>query len=149
MFTMTPAMLALLWMGGAPVVRTPTTSPAPAAEPEAQLEQCMKHCRDTFTAIEDTLRLIERAQAGQDASLLHAALRQVRSELIVIRQQMSECLHDLERVRSPGGVVFRSAAVSGTWSCPMHNQIHQDSPGNCPVCDATLRPSTFRAGPTQ
>jgi Cu+-exporting ATPase len=34
-----------------------------------------------------------------------------------------------------------TAAASGTiWTCPMHPQIRQDHPGNCPICGMALEP---------
>jgi hypothetical protein len=140
MLSTSPAWVLVLWIGSALVMQAPTTSPAPPAAFEPQLEQCMKQCRNTFTTIEDSLRLIERAQASQDPDVLNATLRQIRSELMTMRQQMSSCLQQLERAEHPGTVVSGPAIVTGMWACPMHAQIRQDSPGNCPVCDATFRP---------
>jgi Cu+-exporting ATPase len=28
------------------------------------------------------------------------------------------------------------------YTCPMHPQIEQDTPGNCPICGMTLEPKT-------
>ncbi len=33
-----------------------------------------------------------------------------------------------------------------TYTCPMHPQIEQDHPGNCPICGMTLEPKTVAAG---
>jgi Cu+-exporting ATPase len=32
------------------------------------------------------------------------------------------------------------------YTCPMHPQIQQDHPGNCPICGMTLEPMTVGAG---
>ena len=32
------------------------------------------------------------------------------------------------------------------YTCPMHPQIQQDRPGNCPICGMTLEPKTIAAG---
>ena len=32
------------------------------------------------------------------------------------------------------------------YTCPMHPQIEQDQPGNCPICGMTLEPKTIGAG---
>ena len=32
------------------------------------------------------------------------------------------------------------------YTCPMHPQIEQDHPGNCPICGMTLEPKTVGAG---
>src|ERR1700693_768930 len=38
-------------------------------------------------------------------------------------------------------------AASGKtiYTCPMHPQIQQDHPGNCPICGMTLEPKTVSA----
>jgi P-type Cu+ transporter len=33
-----------------------------------------------------------------------------------------------------------------TYTCPMHPQIEQDRPGNCPICGMTLEPKTIGVG---
>ncbi|MBU1307800.1 MAG: heavy metal translocating P-type ATPase [Alphaproteobacteria bacterium] len=45
----------------------------------------------------------------------------------------------------------KSPAAEGTiYTCPMHPQIRQDHPGNCPICGMTLEPEmpTADAGPS-
>jgi Cu+-exporting ATPase len=37
----------------------------------------------------------------------------------------------------PGG---SSVSASGIYTCPMHPQIRQNGPGNCPICGMTLEP---------
>ena len=32
------------------------------------------------------------------------------------------------------------------YTCPMHPEIEQDHPGNCPICGMTLEPKTQIAG---
>ena len=44
--------------------------------------------------------------------------------------------HDVERNPS-----FRDPAKT-IYTCPMHPQIEQDHPGNCPICGMTLEPKT-------
>jgi P-type Cu+ transporter len=34
----------------------------------------------------------------------------------------------------------RSAAEGVVYTCPMHPQIRQPDPGNCPICGMTLEP---------
>lgn len=129
---------AVFWVVAAGV-QPPSTAPAPG-DSEAQLEQCMRHCRDTFTSVEIALRMIERVQASHDPVQLNGALRAVGGELIVMRGQMSECLRTLEQARNPARGAVRPALLAQLWACPMHSQVRQDRPGNCPLCDATLRP---------
>ena len=42
-----------------------------------------------------------------------------------------------------------SASADGFYTCPMHSQIHQKGPGNCPICGMTLEPEkvSLDAGP--
>src|SRR5262249_24343144 len=35
------------------------------------------------------------------------------------------------------------------YTCPMHPQIEQDRPGNCPICGMTLEPKDIQAGDTE
>ena len=35
--------------------------------------------------------------------------------------------------------------TSAMWTCPMHPEIRQDHPGNCPICGMTLEPEKFSA----
>jgi len=95
----------------------------------------MRECRATFTSIEEVLRLIEQAEKGGEAEVLE----EIRGRLVDMRQQMSRCMVRLEGM-SGSGQAREASPVSGVWSCPMHPQIRQDKPGNCPVCDGTLRP---------
>jgi Cu+-exporting ATPase len=48
--------------------------------------------------------------------------------------------HDVERNPS-----FRDPAKT-IYTCPMHPQIEQDHPGNCPICGMTLEPKNAGAG---
>jgi Cu+-exporting ATPase len=32
------------------------------------------------------------------------------------------------------------------YTCPMHPEVQQDHPGNCPKCGMTLEPMTVKAG---
>ena len=33
------------------------------------------------------------------------------------------------------------------YTCPMHPEVQQDHPGDCPKCGMTLEPKTATAGP--
>jgi len=39
-----------------------------------------------------------------------------------------------------------SSAVKPVYTCPMHPEVEQDHPGNCPKCGMTLEPKTVNAG---
>ena len=39
-----------------------------------------------------------------------------------------------------------SSAVKPVFTCPMHPEVHQERPGNCPKCGMTLEPKTVIAG---
>ena len=38
------------------------------------------------------------------------------------------------------------ASAKGIYTCPMHPEVQQDHPGNCPKCGMTLEPKTAKAG---
>jgi len=42
--------------------------------------------------------------------------------------------------------VNKSEQTNTIYTCPMHPQIEQDHPGNCPICGMTLEPKTVLAG---
>ena len=39
-----------------------------------------------------------------------------------------------------------SSLANSTYTCPMHPEVQQDRPGNCPKCGMTLEPKTATAG---
>ena len=39
-----------------------------------------------------------------------------------------------------------SSAPGSVYTCPMHPEVQQDQPGNCPKCGMTLEPKTVTAG---
>jgi len=40
----------------------------------------------------------------------------------------------------------KSSAANTIYTCPMHPEVEQDHPGNCPKCGMTLEPKTAKAG---
>jgi P-type Cu+ transporter len=49
--------------------------------------------------------------------------------------------HDHHRNHGTGPAAEPAAAADGTiYTCPMHPQIRQPQPGNCPICGMTLEP---------
>jgi Cu+-exporting ATPase len=48
--------------------------------------------------------------------------------------------------RSAKVIVPDLAAMQGQYTCPMHPQIRQKGPGNCPICGMTLEPVVATAG---
>jgi multidrug efflux pump subunit AcrA (membrane-fusion protein) len=49
-------------------------------------------------------------------------------------------------LRSEGGPATSAAAATGTiYTCPMHPQIRQPSPGRCPICGMALVPASSGA----
>src|SRR5664279_4016740 len=39
-----------------------------------------------------------------------------------------------------------ASAAKPIYTCPMHPEVQQDHPGNCPKCGMTLEPKTVTAG---
>ena len=54
------------------------------------------------------------------------------------------CHHD-----APQKAAHRATPSGTIWTCPMHSEIQQDHPGNCPICGMTLEPEmvTINDGP--
>src|SRR5665213_675639 len=48
----------------------------------------------------------------------------------------------MKRVETPHAA---SPAPGAIYTCPMHPQIRQDGPGNCPICGMTLEPLVVTA----
>jgi YHS domain-containing protein len=44
---------------------------------------------------------------------------------------------DMKGMKMSGDTAGK-AAVGGYWTCPMHPEIHQATPGNCPICGMKL-----------
>jgi len=42
-------------------------------------------------------------------------------------------------LRTPSNYLAATAGPA-TYTCPMHPQIRQNGPGNCPICGMTLEP---------
>lgn len=47
---------------------------------------------------------------------------------------------DPERYLSPAPKLAPSAQPGAIWTCPMHPEIRQQGPGNCPICGMALEP---------
>ncbi len=58
---------------------------------------------------------------------------------------MSECCHNHEHKQKP---VQQKDAV-GIYTCPMHPEVQQEHPGDCPKCGMTLELLTSTAAPTK
>ena len=43
-------------------------------------------------------------------------------------------------------ILLSSSRSKIIYTCPMHPQIQQDRPGNCPICGMTLEPKTIGVG---
>jgi P-type Cu+ transporter len=48
--------------------------------------------------------------------------------------------HDLHRHPFPAASPTQQVPVGVIWTCPMHPQIRQGAPGNCPICGMALEP---------
>src|SRR5476651_2011867 len=53
------------------------------------------------------------------------------------------CHHHLDRDQTAAAPAV--AAPGAIYTCPMHPQIRQVAPGNCPICGMTLEPETVTA----
>ena len=57
-----------------------------------------------------------------------------------------ECCHDTHTAHVPQPLMRMSSGNDGViYTCPMHPQVRQGKPGNCPICGMTLEPVTATA----
>src|SRR6185437_4054104 len=102
----------------------PTTAKHRAEHDGKTVFFCSGRCREKFIA-EPARYLAESTQAP--ASVVH------------------EHAHHAAAALSP-----RAAPAGAIYTCPMHPQIRQDHPGNCPICGMALEPevATEATGPS-
>ncbi|MEG8220681.1 heavy metal translocating P-type ATPase [Sphingomonas sp. HH69] len=62
----------------------------------------------------------------------------------------SKFVADPDRYAAAATATVHDAVPSTIWTCPMHPEIRQDHPGNCPICGMALEPAlvTADAGPS-
>jgi Cu+-exporting ATPase len=105
----------------------PATAKHKAGHAGATYYFCSAGCREKFVA--DPARFLNQVRAP--ASHAHAA-------------------HGHSYAASAVEAVAGPAPSGAIYTCPMHPQIRQDHPGNCPICGMTLEPETpsEAAGPS-
>jgi P-type Cu+ transporter len=105
----------------------PATAKHKAGHAGATYYFCSAGCREKFVA--DPARFLNQVRAP--ASHAHAA-------------------HGHSHAASAVEAVAGPAPSGAIYTCPMHPQIRQDHPGNCPICGMTLEPETpsEAAGPS-
>ena len=61
----------------------------------------------------------------------------------------SKFIADPQKYLTPAAAPAASAQHGAIWTCPMHPEVRQDHPGNCPICGMTLEPEqvSLRDGP--
>ncbi|HPU28031.1 MAG TPA: heavy metal-binding domain-containing protein [Phycisphaerae bacterium] len=148
MFTRIAVLMGILLAGTLAGGEGMTTTPASTEHvaSQAELDGCLQHCREAFSQIEETLRIMEAARDRDDPEELQRAMAAARSKLIAARRQVSRSMQTLEALStqpaSRDGSARRAEPVSLSeqWACLMHSQVRQNKPGNCVICDATLVP---------
>jgi Cu(I)/Ag(I) efflux system membrane fusion protein len=55
-------------------------------------------------------------------------------------QQDMPGMHDMPGMQhgTPAAAPPATGQAAVDYTCPMHAQVHQDHPGNCPICGMTL-----------
>lgn len=48
--------------------------------------------------------------------------------------------HGHHHAHAPQAIAQPIAPTGAIYTCPMHPEIRQDQPGNCPICGMTLEP---------
>lgn len=120
----------------------PQTRPADSGSADEELQEYMRQCRAMFSSIEQTLRLVDQAENSRDSDERRIVLREARAQLLDMRRRIGDSLARFDSIRTGPSAEISAAAIEERWVCPMHSQVQQDRPGNCPICDATLRPSS-------
>jgi rubrerythrin len=121
------------------------TRPSEAGNDSAGLDDCMRSCRRGCDALSEVLRLLDASQNSGDCVKAKENLAQARLRLLEMREQMSACMLRLDHLRGAAKRVHQPAG----WTCPMHGQVQQDAPGNCPICDTTLQAGRIQSPATQ
>jgi Cu+-exporting ATPase len=85
---------------------------------------CCEHCRKKFLAGQTG------PPAGHGPSAGHGQLLSL----------------EMPRPASPAASTPPAAAGPATYTCPMHPEIEQDRPGDCPKCGMALEPKFFQPG---
>lgn len=127
-------------MLGIMAVAAPVPETRPVGAGRADLEEYMRQCRAMFSSIEQTLRLVDQAENSRDSDERRIVLREARAQLLDMRRRIGDSLARFDSIRTGPSAEISAAAIEERWVCPMHSQVQQDRPGNCPICDATLRP---------
>ena len=89
---------------------------------------CSEHCQRKFLAAPEqtTAPAVSTSRSDHDHS--HHQGREVRRA------------NKAESAAAP-----QTAAKKTIYTCPMHPEVEQDHPGNCPICGMALEPKTFSA----
>jgi hypothetical protein len=125
--------------GGDPATR-------PAGRDDA-LDNAVSSGRRSYVLLEEVLRLVDRARAAEDPAEAKTSLDEARAHLVDMRSSVSRCIRQIEQASSPG--MMQATGAVAVWTCPMHPRIHRDRPGNCPICDATLKATPATASTTR
>jgi len=63
-------------------------------------------------------------------------------------EQSGGCCHHGSGNEAASSAARQPAAAGAQYTCPMHLEIVQDGPGDCPICGMALEPMTVTAGET-
>ncbi|HON66441.1 MAG TPA: hypothetical protein PLS23_08080, partial [Phycisphaerae bacterium] len=87
MFTRIAVLMGILLAGTLAGGEGMTTTPASTEHvaSQAELDGCLQHCREAFSQIEETLRIMEAARDRDDPEELQRAMAAARSKLIAAR----------------------------------------------------------------
>ena len=90
---------------------------------------CCSSCIDSVK--KDPERFIKKLESqGQSVETITGSSAKVKSDTTTKVMKMTG-------MKTVGDTASK-AAEAGYYTCPMHPQIHQATPGNCPICGMTL-----------
>lgn len=82
--------------------------------------------------MDDAGAAIDRALKAQKA----AKHDETKTHMAEAKKHIAMCMDEMGKTGEAGG-----AMASAQWTCPMHPEVKQDKPGECPVCHMKLVPA--------
>jgi Cu+-exporting ATPase len=100
---------------------------------------CSTHCLAKFK--NDPQRFVGSAPQASRGSTEHVHAHHAVAAHAAPARKDEPALHERVTVQEPGAVIY---------TCPMHPQVRQPMPGNCPLCGMALEPElpTIEEGPS-
>jgi len=96
---------------------------------------CSARCRERFMAA--PTRYIKKPDAEPSAQTTRSSTHDHSHH---VRETESSTMHERLVTRQARAVTESNTGSGTIYTCPMHPQIRQPAPGNCPICGMALEP---------